>query len=124
MDEKMQDILNQVQKTAAVIGDTAADAAYGVSIKAKELLSVGKMNIRLAELKASVQTELRRVGEMIYATHTGNPTESEELLAKLQGMAVEDVLIEEPSLEEIFMHYYAVDCGPRNTGTVTDDKEV
>lgn len=48
----------------------------------------------------------------------------QELLAKLQGMAVEDVLIEEPSLEEIFMHYYAVDCGPGNTGTVTDDKEV
>ena len=29
-----------------------------------------------------------------------------ELLEKLQEMKVEDVLIEEPSLEEIFMHYY------------------
>ena len=27
---------------------------------------------------------LRQVGEMIYATHTGTPTESEVLLAKLQ----------------------------------------
>lgn len=31
---------------------------------------------------------------------------AQELLAKLQNMKVEDVLIEEPSLEEIFMHYY------------------
>lgn len=30
----------------------------------------------------------------------------QELLSKLQKMAVEDVLIEEPSLEEIFLHYY------------------
>ncbi len=30
----------------------------------------------------------------------------QELLVKLQKMAVEDVLIEEPSLEEIFIHYY------------------
>lgn len=31
---------------------------------------------------------------------------AQELLTKLQSMEVEDVLIEEPSLEEIFMHYY------------------
>lgn len=30
----------------------------------------------------------------------------QELLLKLQKMEVEDALIEEPSLEEIFMHYY------------------
>ncbi len=29
-----------------------------------------------------------------------------ELIHKLDGMEVEDVLIREPSLEEIFMHYY------------------
>ena len=36
-------------------------------------------------------------------SHEGN---IQELLSKLQNMTVEDVLIEEPSLEEIFMHYY------------------
>ena len=83
MDEKMQSILENVQKTAAVIGDTAADAAYGVTARARELLTVGKMNARLADLKLSVQTELRRVGELIYATHIGQPSESEGRLEKL-----------------------------------------
>ena len=83
MDEKMQTILENVQKTAAVISDTAADAAYGVGIRARELLTVGKMNARLADLKLTVQTELRQVGELIYATHIGKPTESEVLLEKL-----------------------------------------
>ena len=73
MDEKMQTILENVQKTAAVIGETAADAAYGVGIRARELLTVGKMNARLADLKLTVQTELRQVGELIYATHMHIP---------------------------------------------------
>lgn len=83
MDEKMQTILENVQKTATIISDTAVDAAYGVGIRAKELLTVGKMNARLADLKLTVQTELRQVGELIYATHIGQPTESEVLLEKL-----------------------------------------
>ena len=29
-----------------------------------------------------------------------------ELIHKLDGMELEDVLIEEPSIEEVFMHYY------------------
>ena len=84
MDEKLQNILDCVRNTAAVITDTAADVAYGAGTAARDLLSVGKLNARLAERKASVHTELRHVGEMIYATHTGSPTDSDILLAKLQ----------------------------------------
>ena len=29
-----------------------------------------------------------------------------ELLKELEGRNIEDLLIEEPSLEELFMHYY------------------
>ena len=84
MNEKLQELLDSVQRTASQMGDMASDAAYGVGRKAEELLSVAKMNIRIAELKAQVNTSLREVGEMIYGTHTGTPTESEVLLAKLQ----------------------------------------
>ena len=84
MNEKLQELLDSVQRTASQMGDMASDAAYGVGKKAEELLSVAKMNIQIAELKAQVNTSLREVGEMIYGTHTGTPTESEVLLAKLQ----------------------------------------
>ena len=84
MNEKVQELLENVQRTASCVSDVAVDAAYGVGKKAGELLSVAKLNIRLVDLRAEVNLQLREVGEMVYATHTGNPTESETLLAKLQ----------------------------------------
>lgn len=84
MNEKLYELLETVQRTAVQVSDTAADAAYGVGKKASELLSVAKLNIRVADLKAEVNTQLRELGEMLYATHTGNPTDSEILLHKLQ----------------------------------------
>ena len=77
MNERLQELLDAVQRTAA-------DAAYGMGKRAGELLSVAKLNIRIMDLKGAVSTALREVGEMIYATHTGTLTESEVLLAKLQ----------------------------------------
>ena len=84
MNEKVQELLENVQRTASCVSDVAVDAAYGVGKKAGELLSVAKLNIRLVDLRAEVNLQLREVGEMVYATHTGTPTESETLLAKLQ----------------------------------------
>ena len=84
MTEKVQELLENVQRTASCVSDVAVDAAYGVGKKAGELLSVAKLNIRLVDLRSEVNLQLREVGEMVYATHTGNPTESETLLAKLQ----------------------------------------
>ncbi len=84
MNEKVQELLENVQRTACQVSDVAVDAAYGVGKKAGELLSVAKLNIRLVDLRAEVNLQLREVGEMVYATHTGTPTESETLLAKLQ----------------------------------------
>jgi len=84
MDERLQALLNNVQKTASSAGDAAADAAASVSRKATQLLSVGKINMQLTELRANVAGQLREIGEMVYATHTGNPTDSDVLLEKLQ----------------------------------------
>ena len=84
MNEKLYELLEKVQETAVQVGDTAADAAYGMGKKAEELLSVAKLNIRIASLRADVNVALREVGEMLYATHTGTPTDSEILLAKLE----------------------------------------
>ena len=84
MNEKLYELLDTIQRTAVQASDVAADAAYGVSKKAGELLSVAKLNIRVVELKAEVNTALRELGEMLYATHTGTPTDSEILQAKLR----------------------------------------
>lgn len=84
MAEKILGILEQIREKTAGAGGIASAAVCSVSAKAMELLDTGRRNARMAELESAVLTELRRVGEMIYATHTGNPTDSEVLLAKLR----------------------------------------
>jgi len=84
MNETMRELLENVQRAAVQAGDAAADAAYGVSKKAGELLSTAKLRVRLATLEGSVDGCMMEIGEMLYATHTGNPTDSEVLQAKLE----------------------------------------
>ena len=84
MNEKLQELLSSIQYAAGQVSDTAADAAYGVTRQAEVLLSTAKLNILAADVKAQIQSQLRTVGEIIYATHTGTPTDSDVLLAKLQ----------------------------------------
>lgn len=84
MDEKLQNLLDGVRETIVEFSGAAAVAAMDATARARDLLSVGKLNVCLTELETSVLTELRHVGEMIYATHTGKPTDSEVLLEKLR----------------------------------------
>ena len=84
MNEKLYELLDVVQRTAAQAGCVAADAAYGVGKKANELLSTAKLNIKIMELKGHVKTAMQELGQLLYATHTGTPTESEVMIAKLE----------------------------------------
>ncbi len=84
MNEKLQNLLELVRRTAWQAGDLAADAVYGAGQMADDLLSSAKLRVRAATLEGDVKGKLTEIGEMVYATHTGSPTESEELLAKLQ----------------------------------------
>ncbi|HEY9577515.1 MAG TPA: DUF4162 domain-containing protein, partial [Pseudobacillus sp.] len=67
-------------------------------------------NITLVfESEAPLSVELEGVIRQEAKTHELRLLYSgdiQALLKKLSGMPVHDVLIEEPSLEEVFMHYY------------------
>ena len=113
MNETLQELLNAIQRTAGQVSDTAADAAYGVGKKAEALLSTAKLNIRAADLKAQISAQLKTVGEMIYATHTGTPTDSEILQAKLEeidGLKAEIAALEAQIGKERAAHTCAT-CG-------------
>ena len=84
MNEKLAALLESVQRTAVQAGDVAADMAFGMGKTAGALVSVAKLRVRIASLEADVKDRLSQIGELLYATHTGAPTESEVLLEKLQ----------------------------------------
>ena len=60
------------------------DTVCTVGLGAKKLTDAAKRQLEIADLHAEVNTCLRELGELLYATHTGTLTESEVLLAKLQ----------------------------------------
>lgn len=121
MNEKLQNLLSAIYETADKVGDTAADAAYGVGKKAEALLSTAKLNIRVADLKAQVNAQLKAVGEMIYATHTGSPTDSDILLAKLEE--IDGLYAQIAELETIIGRRQSA-AGCPNCGTVSQEGDL
>ena len=81
MDEKLQEILDTVQKTAVEVGTAAGDLFSAAGQRASALLSVSKLNVRAADLKAQRSVLLQA---MVYGTHTGTVADSDKLLAKLR----------------------------------------
>lgn len=76
----------------------AAIIKNGTIIKIDTVENLSKSNLRRVKL-----TESGAAKEFVYTGST------EELLQSLNGRKIEDLLIEEPSLEELFIHYYEND---------------
>ena len=79
MNEKLQNLLELVQRTAWQAGDLAADAVYGAGQMADDLLSSAKLRVRAATVEGEIKGKLTEVGRMVYATHTGTPSDSEDI---------------------------------------------
>ncbi|MDO4333337.1 MAG: ABC transporter ATP-binding protein [Eubacteriales bacterium] len=73
----------------------AAMIKEGKLVRADSVENLAKSDLRLVKVRINGQEQK--------FTHAGN---MKELIRRLDGMELEDVLIEEPSLEELFMHYY------------------
>lgn len=84
-------VLTEVKKYCR----NAAFIKNGRILKVDSIENLTRSNLR--------QVRVWKNGEEERFSYEGNVP---ELLLKLQGMEIEDVLIEEPSLEEVFMHYY------------------
>lgn len=83
MDEKLQELLYKAQAAAADVGNTAAAVAVSAVRGAEELMESGKRKARSMELQGEINLLLRQIGEMVYATHTGAPSNSDALFEKL-----------------------------------------
>ena len=95
MDEKLRELQEKARQSCRRAATAAADAAYLASHQALRLMDSAKLRLHLAELEKQRGRELRRVGELVYATHTGDPTDSEQLLEQLQAVdSVNDQIAE------------------------------
>ena len=60
-------------KAEELIQDTVCTIGLG----ARRLTDAARRQMELADLRAEVNTCLRELGELLYATHTGTPTDSD-----------------------------------------------
>ena len=86
MDEKLRELQEKARQSCRRAATAAADAAYLASHQALRLMDSAKLRLHLAELENRRDRELCRVGQLVYATHTGDPTDSEQLLEQLRAV--------------------------------------
>lgn len=84
MNEKLFGMLDTVRKSALQAGETASNVAYAVGKQAGAALDTAKLNMQILEKQSAVRDAFRELGEILYATHTGHPSDSDILLEKLQ----------------------------------------
>ena len=80
MDEKLQELLYAVQKAAADLGDAACAAGK----RANEWVQNGRARVQILDLRTEVNVRLKEIGQIVYNTHTGTPSDSDVLFAKLE----------------------------------------
>lgn len=82
--DKFYELVGTLREGACLAG-TYALGALGLACEGAEKLAEGaKLRCEAARVEGEMDEKLMEAGEMVYATHSGSPTESEELLAKLQ----------------------------------------
>ena len=86
MNETFGKILTTAYGAAVRAGGAAVNVASAVGRKTGELADSAKLRFHAATLEGRVEGTLAEVGELLYATHTGSPTDSEVLQAKLENI--------------------------------------
>ena len=84
-DRDQLDRLSETLKNgASLAGLLALEAAAAARERAGKLADAVRLRAQAARVEGEVEEKLMEAGGMVYATHTGSPTESEELVAKLR----------------------------------------
>jgi len=77
--------LLETLKEGCLTAGTYALGVFGLACEGAEKLAENvKLRCQAARVEGEMDGKLMEAGEMVYATHTGNPTDSQELLDKLR----------------------------------------
>ena len=86
--DQFDSLLETLKNGAYLAGTIALGAAGAACEQAEKLAEAVRLRYQAARVEGEMDGKLMEAGEMVYATHTGNPTESGELLEKLQEIDV------------------------------------
>ena len=81
---KLENLRSSACKTAVTVAGAIRTGATVAGQTAECAVVYAKWKKELVELEALHSQKLRQIGEMVYATHAGNPTDSDTLTAALR----------------------------------------
>jgi len=95
--ECLDNLCESTCKGAETVSAAVKAGAEKVEETAENVLAYTKAKLAVMELKSAVRTQLMQIGELVYATHTGDPTDSETMEEVLRRI---DILKEEIRAKE------------------------
>ena len=107
------------QAKAAALGEAARGSAAAVSQKAEDTLLYAKLHRAIKDLHEEIDLQLRDLGEMIYDTHRGTPSDSEDVQAILEHVdsLYEQIDGHERQMKALRGILVCDACGQENPGT-------
>ena len=82
--EQWSDLCRGTRKVAQDLGQAAWTGAWRAGQAAGSAVRCARLRLRALELQGALRGQMRRIGELVYATHTGTPTPSDTLQAALE----------------------------------------
>lgn len=112
-------LLHRTKEKAANAAEAARTGAAIVGQKAEETLACAKLRASIRELKGEIDSQLKAAGELVYATHQGNPSDSDALQAILERLDALNRDLEDAQRELKILKgaLYCDACGTENAAT-------
>lgn len=86
MNEKVYAFLDTAKKTASEIGHAASSVGYLARKEAGKAASNAQVNVRILTKRNEIRTAYQELGKLIYDKHTGNDTDPDGLMEKLEAL--------------------------------------
>ena len=82
--EKLEHLLRRGRDTAVLAGAAALEGAELARCRAESAVEYARLAKMVRELQQEIDLQLRHIGQLIYATHTGTPSASEDIQTILE----------------------------------------
>ena len=113
----LTNLFARTKASAADVTEAARTGMAAVTVKANDALACAKLHRAINEIEDEIDLQLCDIGRLVYATHIGNPSDSEEIqkiLEYVDGL-YEEIDAHERELDLLQGVRFCEACGAENS---------
>lgn len=117
--ETFQQLVRCTQRAAEETAAAVRSGAAAVGHRTDEAVTCARLRRRSRELQGEIDRQLQEVGMLLYATHCGNPTDSDAIQVRLEAVdqLQEDLAECQRAVKRMNGVLFCDSCGAENAGT-------